>query len=270
MVAGIDKFREHFKGHEACYAIIGGTACDLLFAEAGLDFRATKDIDMVLCVEVVEKGFAEALKGFLEAGRYQSKERSDGTKEYFRFQKPETAGYPAMLELFARKPGTIVLPDDVAVTKIAVDDDVLSLSAILLEDGYFEALQGAKQQIDGVTVIDETILIPFKARAFIDLSDRKEKGEEIDSKAIAKHRKDVFRLAQLLKEDAKVEITKVMKDDLVRFLEMDAALTALDMKQLGIKGITQEKAVALIRSVYALETEKKEEPRERGILHLKT
>ena len=51
MVRGIETFREWFRGHEAQYAIIGGTACDLLMAEEGLDFRATKDIDLVLILE---------------------------------------------------------------------------------------------------------------------------------------------------------------------------------------------------------------------------
>lgn len=57
MVAGIEKFQEHFAGHEGHYAIIGGAACDLLFDAAGLPFRATKDIDMVLCLEVVDAAF---------------------------------------------------------------------------------------------------------------------------------------------------------------------------------------------------------------------
>ena len=35
MVVGLEKFREHFAGHENQYAIIGGTACDLLFEAAG-------------------------------------------------------------------------------------------------------------------------------------------------------------------------------------------------------------------------------------------
>ena len=35
MVRGIEKFREYFAGHETQYAIIGGTACDLLFDAAG-------------------------------------------------------------------------------------------------------------------------------------------------------------------------------------------------------------------------------------------
>lgn len=51
MVRGIETFREWFRGHEAQYAIIGGTACDLLMTEEGLDFRATKDIDLVLILE---------------------------------------------------------------------------------------------------------------------------------------------------------------------------------------------------------------------------
>lgn len=45
MVTGIESFKEWFKGNESQYAIIGGTACDILMTEEGLDFRATKDID---------------------------------------------------------------------------------------------------------------------------------------------------------------------------------------------------------------------------------
>ena len=48
MVTGIESFKEWFKGNESQYAIIGGTACDILMTEEGLDFRATKDIDNVL------------------------------------------------------------------------------------------------------------------------------------------------------------------------------------------------------------------------------
>ena len=36
MVTGIDRFREWFRGYEDQYAIIGGTACDLLMSEDGM------------------------------------------------------------------------------------------------------------------------------------------------------------------------------------------------------------------------------------------
>ena len=59
MVTGIDSFKEWFKGSEEQYAIIGGTACDILMTEEGLDFRATKDIDLVLIIEAVDANFGK-------------------------------------------------------------------------------------------------------------------------------------------------------------------------------------------------------------------
>jgi hypothetical protein len=170
VVAGIEKFREHFAGHDEHYAIIGGAACDLLFDAAGLQFRATKDIDMVLCVEVVDPAFGAAFKAFLDAGGYRARERSDGKKEFYRFHRPSDQSFPFMIELFSRKPGTLELPEDAGLTPIPVEEDIVSLSAILLDEGYYDALQTGKRKLDGVTVIDETLLIPFKARAFLDLT----------------------------------------------------------------------------------------------------
>ncbi len=61
MVRGLDSFREWFRGYEEQYVIIGGTACDLLMSDSGLDFRATKDIDLVLIVEMIDTAFAARL-----------------------------------------------------------------------------------------------------------------------------------------------------------------------------------------------------------------
>ena len=44
MVRGLERFREHFADFVDRYLIIGGTACDLALTEAGLEFRATRDI----------------------------------------------------------------------------------------------------------------------------------------------------------------------------------------------------------------------------------
>ena len=48
MVIGVDRFRSHFASHEHQYVLIGGAACELIMDEVGLDFRATKDLDIVL------------------------------------------------------------------------------------------------------------------------------------------------------------------------------------------------------------------------------
>jgi hypothetical protein len=47
-IQGLDKFSEYFKGFEDRYTLIGGVACYLNLTQAGIDFRATKDLDIVL------------------------------------------------------------------------------------------------------------------------------------------------------------------------------------------------------------------------------
>jgi hypothetical protein len=37
-------------------------------------------------------------------GGYQVQERSEGKKQFYRFQKPKAENYPFMLELFSRSP----------------------------------------------------------------------------------------------------------------------------------------------------------------------
>ena len=57
MVQGIESFREWFADYSDQYVIIGGTACDLLMARDEIDFRATRDIDMVLLLESLTPEF---------------------------------------------------------------------------------------------------------------------------------------------------------------------------------------------------------------------
>ena len=76
MVRGLDGFKEWFKGYEDNYAIIGGTACDLLMNEAELDFRLTRDIDMVLIVEALHYDFGARLWEYIKKAGYP-KERSE-------------------------------------------------------------------------------------------------------------------------------------------------------------------------------------------------
>ena len=154
MVKGLERFREHFKGHKASYALIGGATCDILFGEAGLPFRATKDFDIVLCVEVVGAEFGTVFADFLEAGGYRARERSTGRREFYRFHRPADDTFPAMLELFARRPDTQLLPEGAELAPIPVEEDVISLSAILLDDNYFDALRNMRRVIDDISLVD--------------------------------------------------------------------------------------------------------------------
>lgn len=136
---GIDKFKERFAGHDGEYVLIGGGACDLLFGEAGQDFRATKDLDLVLLVEALTPEFGQVFWDFVKEGGYENRQKSGGKPQFYRFSKPEDPAFPAMLELFART--DVGLRDaESGLMPIHIDDEVSSLSAILLDDEYYRLL----------------------------------------------------------------------------------------------------------------------------------
>jgi len=251
VVVGIEKFREHFAGHEAEYALIGGAACDLIFAEAGLNFRATKDFDIVLSVEVVSSEFAKAFKDFIDAGGYENRQLSDGRKQYYRFNKPQNKSYPYMIELFSRQPDGFELPEGFDITRVSVDEGILSLSAILLDENYYGALQNHKIVLNGISLLDQDLLIPFKARAFLDLTQRKTDGDKVDKDDIKKHKNDVFRLAQLLTEETTVDLPDAIRDDLRAYLETIENDDSFDPKAFHVQ-MTKDAGITLIQKVYGL------------------
>jgi len=73
-----------------------------------------------------------------------------------------------------------------------------------------------------ILVLDEAAIIPFKARAWLDLTDQREVGEKIDEKNIRKHRNDVARLLQLLSRDAPYALPDIVAADLRSFGKGDS------------------------------------------------
>lgn len=104
MVKGLDVFKEKFEDYKDQYVLIGGAACDILLEDADRGFRATRDLDLVLIVEALTPEFGKAFWSFIKAGKYRNQSRSLGEPQFYRFDKPEMAGYPYMLELFTRQP----------------------------------------------------------------------------------------------------------------------------------------------------------------------
>lgn len=251
MAVGLDRFGEHFADYTDRYVLIGGSAAWLVLDEAGLDPRATKDLDIVLCIEALDPAFGRTFWDFVRAGQYELQQKSDGAKAFYRFSKPAVSGFPAMLEIFSRPPQGLELGDDSHLTPIPISDDVSSLSAILLEDGYYEFLHAHKREIDGVSIVTEVCLIPLKARAWLDLTRRKAEGAQVDSKDIKKHRSDVVRLYQLLSPDDRISLPGQVKIDLHAFLdELASQLTPAMLKQLGIRGVAPEEVLETLQRVY--------------------
>ena len=198
MVKGIDSFKNWFQGYEEQYVIIGGTACDILMTNEELSFRATKDIDLILIVEALNADFGRKFWEYVKQAGYEHRSKSSGMPQFYRFSHPLSDQYPAMIELFSRKPEAIQLPEDAILTPLPLDEDISSLSAILLDDAYYDFLKQGRETVAGVTILGAEYLIPFKAKAWMDLTDRKANGESVDGKNIRKHKNDVFRLTELI------------------------------------------------------------------------
>ena len=252
MVTGIDSFKEWFKGSEEQYIIIGGTACDILMTEEGLDFRATKDIDLVLIIEAVDADFGRKFWEYVKQAGYEHCNKSSGVQQFYRFTHPVSNQYPAMIELFTRKLDTIQLPEDAVLTPLPMEEDISSRSAILLDDDYYEFLKQGKVTVDGVTVLDAAYLIPFKAKAWMDLMDRKAAGEHVDSKNIRKHKNDVFRLTELIDPAAKITAPNGVYADIQEFAQR-MQNESVDIKQLGLAGRTKDQILEEVKDLYTTE-----------------
>ncbi len=239
MVIGLDMFRKYFADFPDHYVIIGGTACDVLLTGEGLTPRATKDIDIILIVEALHPEFVEQFWRFIRDGNYERKEECTDGRRYYRFTNPATDGFPKQIELFARQPDVIILPPEAHLTPIPVDDDLSSLSAILLHDEYYTYIIEHSAIDDGLRMANNEALIVLKAKAFLEMNERQAKGVREDSRNIRKHKNDVYRLGALLKAEDSFDLPPLILSNMKLFIEEVAKELpdAAFFKELGAPGL---------------------------------
>lgn len=133
---------------------------------------------MVLIVEALNTDFGIKFWNYVKQAKYEHCNKSTGTPQFYRFNKPASNHYPAMIELFTRKIDNIVLPDDAILTPLPIDDDISSLSAILLDDDYYEFLKQGKVVVNDIAVLDAayTDMQEFIQRMNIESIDVKQLG----------------------------------------------------------------------------------------------
>lgn len=156
-----------------------------------------------------------------------------------------------MLELFSRTPDGISVPAGMDLTPIPTDSDLSSLSAILLDDTYYHWVMAGRHHTSGVPTVGAQHLIPLKARAYLDLRARRERGEPVDSRDVKKHRNDILRLAQLLTPTPIDDVPAAARADVRAFLDA-LDLSAGDLKNLKVAFRTPEEVTRLLETAYAL------------------
>lgn len=156
-----------------------------------------------------------------------------------------------MIELFSKKQDWFLPKIDQNIAPIHVDGEISSLSVILLDDNYYAFLRVGIAVIDGVSILNVEHIIPFKAKAWLDLKTRKEGGEHVDSRDIKKHKNDIIRLSVLLTPHTKVNIPNAIKEDLSQFIQyLDKE--ELNLKQLGIRNMNKNTLIQLLCQVCEL------------------
>jgi hypothetical protein len=246
MVKGIDRYKAYFRDYTDQYVLIGGAACDISFGSNNAEFRATRDLDVVLIAEALTREFGQRFWEFIRDGGYQNRAKSSGASQFYRFDKPTQEGFPAMIELFART--EYILEDGAELTPIHIDDSISSLSAILLNDSYYDALLRGRDVIDGFSILRHSWLIPFKAKAWLDLNERNRRGEHVDSRNLKKHRNDIIRMAAELVLE-RCELPEEVKSDMANFIE-EMNVTDQEIRNLKLRGVKAEDIRRLLTDMY--------------------
>jgi hypothetical protein len=244
----IETFREHFKMYREQYILIGGSAAKLLLDDAGFGARATRDLDIVLCVEALSKEFVIHFWDFIRTGGYEVWRKANGEKRYYRFIEPKTSNYPFMIEILANQVNFFEDIDQVTMP-LVIDDEMLSLSAIILNREYYKFLVTNKKEMNGIIIADEHVIVPLKARAYLDLTERRINGEAINSDDIKKHRNDIYRLTALLTNEPLVGVPPMIKKDITDFLKsVDDKSNVLRQINAGIQDMMIVKSI--LKTVY--------------------
>ncbi|MCP1617467.1 hypothetical protein FBY21_2075 [Pseudomonas sp. SLBN-26] len=249
MVRGLDTFKDFFRDFTDRYVLIGGVAATVAMEQGGGSFRATKDFDLVLVVEALDAEFGRRFWEFVAAGGYEIRERSDGSPVFYRFSKPADSSFPFMLELFSRSQDGIQLEERASLTPLPIDEGVSSLSAILLDGDYYQFVVTGQIAADGISWVGADRLIPLKASAWLDLSARREAGEQVDERNVKKHMNDVARLSQLIAPELRVTLPGNVMEQFREFLPR-LRTSGISLKDLDMGHTTLDAVTDLLEAVF--------------------
>lgn len=214
-VHGLSHFSNYFSSEKDSYVIIGGIATMFSLEPLGISPRATKDIDLVI-LSNPNIYFADKIKLYVRDGGYEINIGSSGLAHNYRFRKPRNPDFPFQIEVFSTTTFDFILEPGQNIIPIETSTGQESLSAILMDKDYFDLVRSNVLLDANIPVLGISALIPLKAKAFLDLSERKAKGDTIDSREIKKHRTDVIKLIAALGDNG-YTLKESIASDLKRF-----------------------------------------------------
>lgn len=221
IVDGIGMFERTFSKYKDSFIIIGGAACRATLSEGRYTPRKTKDIDMVLVLEHLDKEFIDAFWSFIKAGHYKCATRKDkeGQKKYVLYSFYDSLlEYPAQIELLSRPVEGLGNPENHNIEAIIMDD-ASYLSAIILEPDYYDYLIGHTEEKNGLRYASVDSIICLKVLAYLNLREDKRNGKHVNDDDFKKHRRDVVMAAASLAVGDEFAVPETIRDSISRFIE---------------------------------------------------
>lgn len=202
---GLAKFREAFAEFSDNYVIIGGSACDIVMSGTVVRPRATHDLDIIVIVENMTAAFGDRFWEFVREAGYRPEKRKceDGgfpKYELYRFIGGRE-GYPEMIELLSRHQNVLGEPTGFVIEPLPIGNDVSSLSAIIMDDVFYQFTISHSRLTDGVRHADPVALIALKTKAYLNLCADRQAGRHVNSKDIRKHRSDVLKNVVIMEDE---------------------------------------------------------------------
>ena len=157
-----------------------------------------------------------------------------------------------MIEIFSREPDVFTHTSLSHATKLTVEEEVSSLSALMLDKEYYQFVIEHTKMIDGLKIASDECLVILKIRAYNDLKAKTESGDtDVDSYDIKKHKNDVFRLAQNFSSSDEVACTEYMIKDIRTFVS-NLDDDSVDLRSLDIDA-TKAEILSLISRVFVVQ-----------------
>lgn len=215
-MVGLDKFKEAFEAYSNNYVIIGGTACEITLKDTGMRPRATHDIDMIVIIENMTPEFGSRFWDFIHEGGYRPEKRRNSDEgcpkyELYRFLGGKD-GYPEMIELLSRHPNILGEPKGIVIEPLPIDDNVSSLSAIIMDDNYYHFTIDHSKLTQGIRHATPAALVTLKAKAYLNLIQDKNAGKHVNTKDIKKHRSDVLKNVAIMENDVVYAPEPIVED----------------------------------------------------------
>ena len=211
-----------FSKYKDSFVIIGGAACRATLSEGRYTPRKTKDIDMVLVLENLDKDFIDAFWAFIKAGHYKCATRKDkdGQKKYVLYSFYDgLSEYPAQIELLSKPISGLGNPEEHHIEVIMMDD-ASYLSAIILESDYYSYLISHTEEKNGLRYASVDSLICLKVLAYLNLREDKKNGIHVNDDDFKKHRRDVVMAAASLTVGEEFIVSQNIKGAITEFIEV--------------------------------------------------